>query len=150
MAAPSLPSTQRSNYVPAAQPSLEGWNRAQIDWVTYDQAIARARTEHKPICVVMHADWCPHCHNYAHVFEDPRVVARAREMLMVLLNVDEQPQVASRFQLDGPYVPRTYFLAPDGNAMADIDAHRPQYRYFFAERDPSSILGAMEAALARR
>ena len=149
--APAVPTPPtRPARAGAPEPSREGWNRAQIDWISYDAAIARARTEHKPIVLVMHADWCPHCHNYAHVFEDPRIVEQSRHMLMVLLDVDESPQVANRFQIDGGYVPRTYFVGADGNAMADIDAHRPQFRYFFDERNPTSLLGGMQAALARR
>jgi protein-disulfide reductase (glutathione) len=98
----------------------------------------------------MHADWCPHCRNYSHVFEDPRIVARARQMEMVRVNVDHEPDVANRFQLDGTYVPRTYFVAADGTPINEIDAHRPRYRYFYDERDPGSLLAAMDAALARR
>jgi thioredoxin-like negative regulator of GroEL len=134
----------------AAEPSRDGWNDAQIEWQSFESGMARARAEHKPVCLVMHADWCPHCRNYSHVFEDPRIVARARSMVMVRVNVDHAPDVANRYQLDGTYVPRTYFLAQDGTPMADIDVHRPQFRYFFDEHQPESLLAAMDAAAQRR
>jgi thioredoxin-like negative regulator of GroEL len=102
------------------------------------------------VCVVFYADWCPHCRNFSHVFSDPQVAARARDFVMVRVNVDSEPDVASRYALDGAYVPRTYFLASDGTTLADIDAARPQYRYFYNERDPQPLLAAMTTALARR
>jgi thiol-disulfide isomerase/thioredoxin len=124
------------------------WNGDEITWLDYDAGLARARAEGKPVCLVMHADWCPHCHTYARVFDDPRVVAQARNLVMVRVNVDHAPAVATRYALDGTYVPRTYFLRPDGTVLERVDARRPQYRYFFDENDPSSILGGMIAALA--
>lgn len=144
--APAPPSPSPS---PAAEPSRDGWNTAQIDWQPYEAGLARARAENRPVVVVMHADWCVHCRNYSHVFEDPRIVERARSLVMVRVDTDAEPDVARRFQLDGGYVPRTYFLAPDGTVRAEIDARRPQYRYFFHESDPTSLLAAMDTALGR-
>jgi len=135
-------------FAAAASPSTEGWNRAQIDWVTHAEALRRAQAEHRPICVVMHADWCGHCHNYMHVFEDPRIVERAHRMVMVLLDVDAEPEVASLYAGDGGYVPRTYFVAPTGSIM-NVDAHRPRFQHFFHESDPTSLLAAMDEALAQ-
>jgi len=124
------------------------WNGDEISWLDYDAGLARARAEGKPVCLVMHADWCPHCHTYARVFDDARVVAQARNLVMVRVNVDHAPAVATRYAVDGTYVPRTYFLRPDGTVLERVDARRPQFRYFFDENDPGSILGGMIAALA--
>ncbi|MFO0715147.1 MAG: thioredoxin family protein [Sandaracinus sp.] len=132
----------------AAEPSREGWNDAQIDWVSHEDAVARARRERRPVMVVMHADWCGHCRNYMHVFEDARIVERSQRMLMVRLDVDEEPEVAALYASDGTYVPRTYFVGPDG-AVLDVGASNPRYRHFFDEHDPSSLLAGMDAALAQ-
>jgi len=133
----------------AAEPSREGWNDAQIDWLPYEEGLARARSEGRPVLLVMHADWCVHCRNYSHVFEDPRIVERARELVMIRIDVDDEPDAASRYTLDGGYVPRTYFLGPDGTTRTDVDARRARFRYFYDESDPASLLAAMETALAR-
>jgi protein-disulfide reductase (glutathione) len=132
----------------AAEPSREGWNDAQIEWVSHEDAVARARREGRPMMVVMHADWCGHCRNYAHVFEDARIVERSRRMLMVRLDVDEEPAIAARYAADGTYVPRTYFVGADGTVL-DVGASNPRDRHFFDEHDPSSLLAGMDAALAR-
>jgi protein-disulfide reductase (glutathione) len=132
----------------AGEPSREGWNDAQIDWISHEDAMARARRDGRPVMVVMHADWCGHCRNYAHVFEDARIVERSRRMLMVRLDVDAEPELASRYARDGTYVPRTYFVGADGRIL-DVDARRPRYQHFFDENDPASLLAGMDAALAR-
>lgn len=141
--APSAPT-----FVAAAEPSRDGWNRTQIEWVSHEEALRRAEADHRPICIVMHADWCGHCHNYMHVFEDPRIVERAHRMHMVLLDVDAEPAIASRYASDGGYVPRTYFAAADGSILP-VDAHRPRFQHFFHESDPTSLLTGMDEALAR-
>jgi thiol:disulfide interchange protein len=127
-------------------PQDEAWNGAQIDWQRYDAGLARAKAEHKPICLVFYTGWCPHCKNYSHVFEDPRVVERAKEFVMIRANADEESELAQRFTTDGGYVPRTYFLGPDGKLAADIHAPKPKFRYFYDEHDPAGLLAGMEAA----
>jgi thiol:disulfide interchange protein len=140
---PEVPS-----FTAAAEPSRDGWNRAQIDWVTHEEAMRRAAVDRQPVCVVMHADWCGHCHNFMHVFEDPRIVERAQRMHMVLLDVDAEPAIASRYATDGGYVPRTYFVEASGSIM-NVDAHRPRFQHFFHESDPTSLLSGMDEALAQ-
>jgi len=133
----------------APEPSREGWNDAQIDWQPYEEGLARARAEGRPVLLVMHADWCVHCRNYSHVFEDPRIVERSRDLVMIRIDVDDEADAARRYALDGGYVPRTYFLAPDGSTRTDVDARRARFRYFYDENDPGSLLAAMDTVLAR-
>jgi hypothetical protein len=142
------PSTEAAQ-VPTTEPSREGWNEAQIDWQPYDEGLAEARRTARPVLLALSATWCVHCRTYSHVFEDPRVVARARRFVMVRIDSDQQREVAARYALDGTYVPRTYFLSPDGAPMADVHAANPRFHYFFDESDPSSLVAGMDAALAR-
>jgi thiol-disulfide isomerase/thioredoxin len=134
---------------PPARPAPnagEGWNGAQIDWQPYESGLRQAKAQKKPICLVFFTTWCPHCKNYSHVFDDPRVVARAHDFVMIHLDADAEEAVASKYALDGIYIPRTFFLAPDGSVDGSIHAPRLQSRYFYDERDPSSLLAAMESA----
>lgn len=130
----------------AAEPSRQGWNEAQIDWQPYDVGLAQARRTGRPVCIVLSADWCPHCRGYSHVFEDPRVVEASRAFVMIRVDSDAQRDVASRYAIDGGYVPRTYFLDADGTAMADIVARTDRFHYFFDEHDPASLLAGMASA----
>jgi hypothetical protein len=143
------PSVSEVPQRPTGEPSRDGWNTAQIEWRPYDEGLAEARRTARPVLLALSATWCGHCRTYSHVFEDPRVVLRARRFVMVRIDSDQQRDVAARYALDGTYVPRTYFLSPDGAPMADVQAAHPRFHYFFDESDPSSLVAGMDAALAR-
>jgi hypothetical protein len=123
----------------------ETWNAAQIDWAPYDDGMRRAKQQNKPVLLVVSATWCPHCRNYSHVFDDPRVVQHAQDFVMVRIDADADADVAAKYTRDGGYVPRTYFLAPDGTPNAAIHAPRQRYQYFYDEHDPSALLASMDA-----
>jgi thiol:disulfide interchange protein len=126
--------------------STTGWNTSQIAWQTYADGMRLAKEQHRPVCLVFSTTWCPHCKNYSHVFEDPRVVAEARDFVMIHLDSDVDEAVSSKYSLDGSYIPRTFFLSPDGTVDPSIHAPRPRSMYFYDERDPSQLLAAMDTA----
>jgi thioredoxin-like negative regulator of GroEL len=133
----------------ASSPSTDGWNVAQVDWQPYEAGLKKAKDGNKPVCLIFSTTWCPHCKNFSHVFEDPRIVARARDFVMVHLDADAEPTIAAKYQVDGGYIPRTYFLAPDGTLDPTIHATRPRSMYFYDERDPGSLLVGMNAAFKK-
>jgi len=136
---------------PATAPNAraEDWNDAQIAWQSYDAGISRAKIDNKPVCLVFFTHWCPHCRNYSKVFSDPRIVARAKDFVMIRLNADDEAAISKAHSPDGAYVPRTFFLASDGKVLADVHAPRPQYVHFYDEHNPESLLGGMEEALRK-
>lgn len=134
---------------PARAAGEETFNAGAIDWKSYESALSLARKENKPVLLVVYTTWCPHCKNYSHVFDDPRIVEKARGFEMVKLDSDASPEVAGKYTPDGGYIPRTFFLAPDGTLSADIHPARPRFQYFYDEQDPSGLLAAMDTALAR-
>lgn len=115
-------------------------------WVSYDQGLATAAAEHKPVCLVFFTTWCPHCKNFSRVFKDPRVVEASKGFVMVRLDKDKNVEVSRKFAPDGEYIPRTYFLASNGTLDADIHAPRPNFKYFYDESNPASVLAGMEEA----
>jgi hypothetical protein len=136
---------------PAAAPKAqaEDWNDTQIAWQSYEAGISQAKTTNKPVCLVFFTNWCPHCRNYSKVFSDPRIVARAKDFIMIRLNADDVPAISNAHSPDGTYVPRTFFLSPDGKILADVHAPRPQYIHFYDESNPQSLLAGMDAALQK-
>lgn len=131
---------------PPAPGEGESWNTAQIEWYDYTSGLARAKAENRPICLVFYTTWCPHCKNYSRVFDDPRVVEQAKSFVMIRVDADQDSDVAKNFSKDGSYIPRTFFLAPDGTPDFDVHAPRPKYAYFYDERDPGALLGGMAEA----
>ena len=99
--------------------------------------------------LVFYTDWCPHCTRYSAVFHDPKVVEKAKSFVMIRLNKDQNAEISKKYAPDGEYIPRTYFLSPAGALDADIHAPRPQFKYFYDEKDAASVLAGMDEALKK-
>ena len=127
----------------------EDWNDKDIQWMSYDDGLAAAKKTHRPICLIFYTTWCPHCANYSKVFSDPDVVKKAKSFVMVRVDKDKNQELGKQFKPDGEYIPRTYFLAADGKLDESLTETREQFKYFYAENTPSSILAGMDRALAK-
>ena len=82
----------------------------------------------------------------APLFEDERIVERARDFIMIRVDPENDPDVDKKYVPDGKYVPRTFFLTADGVLDPTIHAPRPKFTFFYEEDDPTSLLRGMEAA----
>lgn len=125
------------------------WNDAAIAWQPYEAGLALAKKDKKPVCLVFFTEWCPHCTNYAKVFHDPAVVAKAKDFVMIRLDKDQNVELSTKFAPDGQYIPRTFFLSSAGALEPALHAPRDKYQYFYDESDPKSLLAGMDAALAK-
>ncbi len=125
------------------------WNDQKIKWQPYEAGLKAAKKSKQPVCLVFYTDWCPHCKNYSGVFHDPKVIELAKRFVMIRVNGDQNKDISQQYAPDGQYIPRTFFLAPDGKLEATIQLPRPQFRYFYDEHNPASLLAAMEDALKK-
>lgn len=132
-------------------PAVAGgdWNDAGIAWKSFDDGLAEAKKEKKPVLLVFYTEWCPHCTNYSKVFHDPKVVEQSKQFVMVRVDNDKNKELAKKFQPDGGYIPRTFFLSSDGQLDPEIHEARDKYKYFYSESSPAGILGGMDRALAK-
>ena len=131
-----------------AAPARAGgdWNDTQIKWRKYEEGLGAAKTEKKPICLIFYTEWCPHCANYSLVFHDPKVVDMTKRFVMIRLDKDKETDLSKKYAPDGEYIPRTFFLSSAGVLDADIHAPREQYKYFYDEKTPDSVLAGMSEA----
>ena len=131
----------------AADTALAGgdWNDQGIKWRTYDDGLAEAKKSKKPVMLIFFTEWCPHCKNYSGVFHDAKVVAKSKDFVMIRLDADKNKELSGKYAIDGSYIPRTYFLSSNGT-LADIHAPREQFKYFYDEKNPDSVLAAMDTA----
>ena len=152
IAACDRPAPERSRERPTsneASIAIAPWNPAAIDWKPFDEGLALAKSERKPVCLVLFTTWCPHCKNYSRVFGDPRLVARAKDFVMIRVDADANDAVARRYQPDGTYVPRTFVLDPDGDVELAAVSGNARYPHFFDEHHADDLLRAMDAATSR-
>jgi len=134
-----------------SQPVFAGgdWNDSGINWQSYEQGLSLAKTQNKPVCLVFYTEWCPHCTNYSKIFHDPNVVEKAKQFIMIRIDKDKHRDVSGKYSPDGQYIPRTYFLSPSGTLDPSIHEARDNYKYFYDEQKPASLLAGMSQALQK-
>jgi hypothetical protein len=118
-----------------------------VAWLDFDTALARARAEQRAIGVVLYADWCPKCRSLAPQFVSGPVADASGKILWVLQNHDAQPAwLTERFGDLGNYVPRIFFLRPDGSLDPEINSGHPRYPYFYLANKPEVLVASIERA----
>jgi thiol:disulfide interchange protein len=122
------------------------WNAGEITWWDYFDGLKQARIENKPVILIFYTDWCPHCHNYSREFHDPEVVQLAHRFVMIRVERDGNREISARHDVDGDYVPRTFFLGPDAELLPGFETKAPRYRYFLDEFSPEALRARMRAA----
>jgi thiol-disulfide isomerase/thioredoxin len=138
--------------VPASAPFASApadWNERQVAWVPYAEGLAAGRERQLPILLIFYTDWCPHCHNYSRLFHDPELVRLSQRFVMIRVERDGSRDISRVYDIDGEYIPRTFFLTPTGAVLTDLASDSDDYRYFLDEHDPAMLMGLMESALER-
>lgn len=117
---------------PTAAPSDLKWP-SSIAWQSWEQGVEQSRASGKPILLVVYADWCARCKELAPAFDDPRMQALKSKAIMVRQNQDTAPGwLTEQFGAYGSYVPRVFFVEPDGIVRADLVSGHPRFPYFYA------------------
>lgn len=132
---------------PAAPP--KDWNDAQIPWRDYEAGLLEAKRLGKPVLLVFHADWCKGCEAYRQLFFDAKVVALSARFVMVRVNRDTAPELSAKFDLDGEYIPRTFFLSAKGVLDPEIRRLGQAQAYFYDTARTSALRSGMKWALKR-
>ena len=135
--------------VRAGQPAdASDWNGEQIVWMDYDAGLAAAAAANKPVLIVFHANWCPHCRTYRQVFYSPEIVSLANSFVFVIVNIDDEPRLNRKYGLDGTYVPRTMVVNEKGVVRTSLRAKkRGEYQYFLSPDSPDPLMDLMVRAL---
>ena len=122
----------------------ESWND-NIAWLQWDEAVARAKDEGKPILLLIHRKWCGACKALRPKFAASKEIEALSESLLMVQSSDEKELTEDKFSPDGGYVPRILFFDPEGEHLKDIVQREDKYKYF--HHDPSSVVTAMKEAL---
>ncbi len=128
--------------------AADAWNGSQINWRSMQRGVKEATATGKTVVLVFHASWCSSCKKYREVFKDPGVVEASRGYVMVLVDVDKEPQVNGAFAPDGSYVPRTLFITPEGDVRTDLTGKTdPEHPHTIDITGPGELLSLMKRGL---
>jgi len=115
-----------------------------INWMGYTKALEVAKTTGKPTLVLFTKTWCGACKNLkSNLLKLEEDFKKASEKFqMVSIEEDsETPTDERNFTPDGGYIPRVFFLDPEGNIDSSITGGNSQYKHFFSSAE--SLILAM-------
>jgi thioredoxin-like negative regulator of GroEL len=102
----------------------------------YEQGVAQAASQSKPMLVFFTAEWCQFCHQMAdEAFTDPQVVRLAEQFVCILVDADREPDICRQFDVNG--YPTIQFLSARGIPLERIVGKKPGHQ----------VMMAMQAAL---
>lgn len=139
-----LPSSRAAEDDPS-----DGWN-ADVKWVSdWDAAVSQARSEGKPLMLLIHRKWCGACKNLKPKFAASAEIAAKSGELVMVQSSDESEYTQDTFSPDGGYVPRILFfrIPAEGEPvfLEKITQREDQYKYF--HYDAPSIVKSMGEAV---
>jgi thiol:disulfide interchange protein len=134
----------------AGQPPMADlWNGAEIAWQEVGPGIRESSRTGKPVVMLFHASWCTSCKRYRQVWKDEDVVAASKNFVMILVDVDKDPDANGAFSPDGTYVPRTIFYTAEGDVMSDVVGKDREYPHTIDLDDPAELRTLMQKASGR-
>jgi len=124
-----------------AAAKTNGWG-TNIGWQHLAEGKRIARSQRKPLMVVIHKKNCPECRKLRSKFaSSEQIPSIAEDFVMVNMEWSEAPDLPE-FHPDGRYIPRILFFSPDGKPLPEIKNSDEAYRY--AYNDIESIVNNMQ------
>jgi len=122
-----------------------------IDWMTYREALNKAKENEKPIMVLFTKPWCNLCKDLKQgLMQSSEFVTMASLFNMVNIETEREDLEVKHSKLspDGDYVPIVLFVATDGFVEHDITNIRtpnPVLKYYYP--DAPTIVAKMKVAI---
>ena len=103
----------------------------------------------KPMLVLVYANWCTQCDALAKALASPKVVNASKPFVMVLADHDDDSQGLNYYTPKLGYVPRIFFMQPNGEHWSEMQSGNSRYPYYYEPKDLSVLLKNMRKSLAR-
>jgi len=127
-----------------------GWGD-NIPWMELEAGIEKAKEEKKPLMLIIHKTWCGACQTLKGKFAKAKMIAElSKNFIMVNAEDDEEPW-EEEYQPDGgKYIPRIFFLSPEGEVLKDVINPKDEYKqYPYYYSNPAPIITVMQSVLKK-
>lgn len=121
----------------------EDWNPDQIAWRSYEDGMRLMAETGKQGVMVLQAEWCLVCRSYQKLFHEKEVERRAKDFVFILADIDRDPALQRRYDVDGDYIPRTFLLNQDGTLAKNATSRHERQRFFVDPFQPDELLGLL-------
>jgi len=122
-----------------------------LTWYEIQDAIVHAKQHRMPILFLIHRTTCPACKAVLRMLaRDEDFREKAKLFINAEVEDDTDEKTADAYNVDGGYVPRIYFITPEGKVWEDIWNVGTQYldnKFYYYEI--SAVLRSMDKALNR-
>ena len=119
-----------------------------IDWQPWAKGLSLAKETGKPLMLILHKSWCGACKSLKPKFEASKEIGElSSQFVMINAKEGDEPENDPKFNIDGGYVPRIFFLDSNGNVLSNVihEGGNPTYKYFYSR--PEGIVNSMKRAL---
>ena len=116
------------------------WNDEELSWHSFDDGLKQLNASGKNGLIIIYADWCQICKQYSKLFINDSVIQALQGVTLIRANIDKEPDISDRFNIDGGYVPRTFALDKNGNIIQDLDSNNPKWSYYLPANDPEHLI----------
>ncbi|XP_071117402.1 thioredoxin domain-containing protein 12-like [Haliotis cracherodii] len=125
-----------------------GWGD-DIEWVSLEDGLAKAKAENKPLMLLIHKSWCGACKALKPKFAETKgIISLSKQFIMVNTENEEEPS-DKQYSPDGGYIPRILFLDPEGKVRKEFinEAGNDRYKYYYPDTEGivASMQNVMEA-----
>jgi len=108
------------------------------NWVTLDDGYELARTNSKPLMLIIHKSWCGACKALKPKFKDSAEILELSSKFVMVNVMDEDEPSGDQYTPDGGYIPRILFFDPEGELLRDVVnvGGNPSYKYYYSSDGP--------------
>lgn len=132
------------------QVSANGWGE-DIKWTSIEEGFEKAKEGKKPVMLIIHKSWCGACKNLKKKFAKSTEIAELSKQFVMVNIEDDGGKTAEKFDVDGAYAPRIYFLDPFTREIMkefyNTDPLFKEYKYAYGE--PKEIVEMMNKVLGK-
>lgn len=122
-----------------------GWNAEEIPWRSYEEGMRRMSATGQRGLLVLQADWCLVCRSYQKLFKHEDIASHAGDYVFMIADIEEEPELQRRFNVDGDYIPRTFLLESDGSLAGDATGGHPRQKFFVDPFRPEELTRLLDA-----